>query len=70
MAIMSEPEAALPPKPPTADQPPPRFVGLGDYAAEEDMPRVFARGVVFSFVYCPRCGAPLKLASVELRKAS
>ena len=23
----------------------------------------------FSFVYCPRCGAPLKLASVEMRKA-
>jgi hypothetical protein len=23
----------------------------------------------FSFVYCPRCGAPLKLASVELRKS-
>ena len=21
----------------------------------------------FSFVYCPRCGAPLKIASVELR---
>jgi hypothetical protein len=22
----------------------------------------------FSFVYCPRCGAPLKLVTVELRK--
>jgi len=23
----------------------------------------------YSFVYCPRCGAPLKLATVELRKS-
>ena len=68
MAIMSEPEAVLPPKPPAADQPPTVSSGSGIMRRKKICPEC-SHEASFSFVYCPRCGAPLKLASVELRKA-
>ncbi len=69
MAFMSEPQEATAPKPP-ADEPAkvPVSSGSGIMRRKKICPEC-SHEASFSFVYCPRCGAPLKLASVELRKS-
>jgi uncharacterized OB-fold protein len=68
LAIMSEPEAP-PAAKPAAEGPAgqPVSSGSGIMRKKKICPEC-SHEASYSFVYCPRCGAPLKLASVELRK--
>lgn len=69
MAIMSEPEKT-PVAAPAAEAADKASVssGSGIMRRKKICPEC-SHEASFSFVYCPRCGAPLKLASVELRKS-
>jgi hypothetical protein len=64
LAIIGEP--VEPPKP--VAQEPVKPPGSGIMRRKKICPEC-SHEASFSFVYCPRCGAPLKLASVEMRKA-
>jgi hypothetical protein len=67
MAIMSEPEDPPPAQSP-ADEVAKAASGSGIMRRKKICPEC-SHEASFSFVYCPRCGAPLKLASVELHKS-
>jgi hypothetical protein len=72
MAIMSEPEEAPAAQsvlaPSSAEELAKAASGSGIMRRKKICPEC-SHEASFSFVYCPRCGAPLKLASVELRKS-
>ena len=66
LAIMSEPEEThKPPGDDSAKAAP--SSGSGIMRKKKVCPEC-SHEASYSFVYCPRCGAPLKLASVEMRK--
>jgi len=65
LAIMNLPQEQAAAKPDGAE-PPKASSGSGIMRRKKICPEC-SHEASFSFVYCPRCGAPLKLASVEFR---
>lgn len=63
MSLAEEPAAA----PPASQEESKNQSGSGIMRRKKICPEC-SHEASFSFVYCPRCGAPLKLATVELRK--
>ncbi|MEN6459696.1 MAG: hypothetical protein ABFC63_12285 [Thermoguttaceae bacterium] len=65
MAIMDAPEATAA-SPTTKEDPAKGLSGSAIMRRKKICPEC-AHEASYSFVYCPRCGAPLKLASIEFR---
>ncbi|MCE5268617.1 MAG: hypothetical protein LLG00_12095 [Planctomycetaceae bacterium] len=64
LAIMGEPEPS--PGSSSKDEPAKSLSGSGIMRRKKVCPEC-SHEASFSFVYCPRCGAPLKLASIDFR---
>jgi hypothetical protein len=61
LAIMGED----PPDPPKAADEPPKLLSNSAIMRRKKICPECSHEASFSFVYCPRCGAPLKLASLD-----
>ncbi|MEN6452491.1 MAG: hypothetical protein ABFC96_18535 [Thermoguttaceae bacterium] len=66
LAIMSLPEAEPTSTPSGKDEAAKSLSGSGILRRKKICPEC-SHEASYSFVYCPRCGAPLKLASIEFR---